>query len=45
MNDPVNNERPSMENRPIPLWIKLMWFFGVVWIITYMVIGLSHPPG
>jgi hypothetical protein len=33
-----------MEDRPVPLWIKLMWIGGISWILGYIVLGLSNTP-
>ena len=42
MNQQNDNETPKIENQRVPLWIKVMWVLGVVWMIAYIVIGLQQ---
>lgn len=35
---------PSAGHSKIPLWIKVMWVFGIAWVIGYVFFGLQHTP-
>lgn len=39
-----SSENPKISERKIPLWIKVMWAFGVIWIAIYVVRGLQSTP-
>ena len=38
------DENPKFGNHGVPGWIKVMWFLGVLWIIVYIISGLSNSP-
>lgn len=35
---------PQIENKKVPTWIKVMWFFGISWVIMYICFGLASTP-
>lgn len=39
-----NLERPQIGSAKVPLWIKIMWAFGIAWIIGYALLGLQFTP-
>ncbi|MBI2059531.1 MAG: hypothetical protein HYT87_07135 [Nitrospirae bacterium] len=38
------DEQPNSAETGIPLWIKLMWAAGIIWILGYVYLGLQHTP-
>jgi len=36
------SERPEIAAGKVPLWIKVMWAIGIVWVCTYIYLGLTH---
>jgi hypothetical protein len=38
------SEKPTTGHGRIPLWIKVMWVFGVSWILGYILLGLRNGP-
>ena len=35
---------PEIEDRKVPLWIKLMWLGFFAWLIWYIIMGLQSSP-
>ena len=40
----VETTIPEVEDRKVPLWIKLMWVGAIIWVIWYVVMGLQSSP-
>lgn len=40
----MDKEKPSVAEQKIPLWIKVMWFLGITWVLSYVYLGLQHSP-
>lgn len=40
----TQSERPTVGSGKVPAWVKVMWIFGVAWILYYIVTGLQHSP-
>ena len=38
------NEEPQVGHGRTPLWIKIMWVAGILWMIAYVVGGLRSTP-
>ncbi len=41
---PDDESVPRMEDRATQMWIKVMWFFGVLWVLLYIFNGLKSSP-
>jgi hypothetical protein len=37
-------EVPESGHLKIPLWIKLMWLGGMLWLLWYIIFGLQSSP-
>lgn len=37
-------EQPTVGEQAVPRWIKIMWFFGVLWMLIYAVTTLNQSP-
>lgn len=42
--DPRLDDQPKVAHGKVPLWIKIMWIAGILWIIGYVVLGLQSTP-
>ena len=40
----TNEEKPTTEHGPIPKWILVMWFFGIIWILYYIYTTSQNNP-
>ncbi len=38
------NETPEVGHKRVPLWIKIMWGLGLLWIAIYIYCGLRSNP-
>jgi len=37
-------EKPTVADAKVPLWIKIMWAVGLLWVAGYVVLGLQSTP-
>jgi hypothetical protein len=44
MNQEINEEIPKIETKKTPLWIIVMWVFGVSWVVGYIILGMQSSP-
>jgi hypothetical protein len=41
---PKDPDVPESGHMKIPLWIKLMWLGGMLWVLWYIIFGLRSTP-
>lgn len=44
MKESGESETPSMEEKGIPWWIKIMWAVGILWMLAYVAMGWLGTP-